>query len=379
MTIEDGFSFAHHVKEKPTFHIEDVIPNDYLRKTSKEKTMKKKTIIGVSVWAAIFIALMVVAAFFDLEINKALGDKDSIFGQFFRLFGELTGWIILPIAGAILFQATDRKTKAGVVMAIVWLIVTLVGWYLSVNYVLEEFIGTSYDGYESPYALLPLYNVIFALFFTFCTVFGTAKIDKKLMKKLAVFAFAMLIALALSQILANVMKIMWSRQRFRNLPIGNGGESAEGFTPWYHPNFGKNKGTNYFPDSAGMKESDAYKSFPSGHSAGAAMTFILVMLPDMFEKLKKYKVWFYVGPAVYTILVMISRIVNRAHYLSDVTVGATIGAVSCFVAIPIAKKLFRLVGKKIGIACPCQCASCAAQTSSESETDNSETVEAEEK
>ena len=75
--------------------------------------MKKSTLIGICTASAVFIALLLVATFYDLQISVALGNGDSLFGQFFRLWGEVTGWIVIPICAAILLRACDKKTKAG--------------------------------------------------------------------------------------------------------------------------------------------------------------------------------------------------------------------------------------------------------------------------
>ncbi len=310
--------------------------------------MTKKKLIGCVVGAVCFVAILLVATFYDLEISKALGNADSVYGQFFRLFGELTGWIVIPFATAFLFHVTGRRNKVAVVISVFWAVVTFVGWFLTVKYLLDEFTGASYaDGfYASPYRALLLYDAVFALLLTAGTLYGTSKISKQKQYKLAMLAAAILIALALSQGVTTVMKLVWSRQRFRNLPIGNGGADSTGFTPWYRPNFGKNKGVYYFPDSAGMKEEDAYSSFPSGHTCGAALTFVFVMLPDLFGKLKKYKICFYVFAIAYTVAVAISRIVNRAHYLSDTLFGGYIGMLSSFAAIAITYKVSAWGNKK---------------------------------
>lgn len=317
-----------------------------------EKIMKKKTIIGVSVGAVAFVALLLVATFYDLQINVALGNKDSVFGQVFRLFGELTGWIIVPIAGAILFAAVNKDTKLGRVLAVAWAVITFVGWLLSIKYIMDEFTGDSYiDGiYGSPYSMTIIYDVIFALAATPLTLFIAAKAKKETIEKLVYFAIAMLIALALSQLVVTVMKNIWTRQRFRNLGIGNGGDDSRGFTPWYVPGLGKNKAahTYYVEDVAGMRFEDAYKSFPSGHTAGAAMSLVIVMLPDLFKKLKKFKPLFIVVAVLYTVAVAISRIVNRAHYLSDVLFGGTIGFLSVWAGIAIANALKGGADKKDG-------------------------------
>lgn len=312
--------------------------------------MKKGTLVGIISTSVVFVALLLVATFYDLQISVALGNADSLFGQFFRLFGEATGWIIVPFAGAVLFCSTDKKTIIGRLLTVVWGIVVVVGWFLTVSYFVEEFTGDSYrDGlYGSPYNSLILYDVVFALIISFFHIFIVSKLKKETISKLVIFSIAMIIALALSQIVTTVLKNVWTRQRFRNLDIGNGGTSSNGFTPWYIPGLGKNReaALYYVEDVAGMMKEDAYKSFPSGHTSAAAMSFIVVMLPDIFEKLKKYKVWFYVGPIVYTALVAVSRIVNRAHFLSDVLFGGMIGILSVTFAIIAAKKLQSLCERK---------------------------------
>ena len=110
--------------------------------------MTKKKLIGCIIGAVCFVAILLVATFYDLEINKALGNADSVFGQFFRLFGELTGWIVIPFATAFLFQVTVRRNKIAVVISVFWAIATFVGWFLTVKYILGEFTGASYaDGF----------------------------------------------------------------------------------------------------------------------------------------------------------------------------------------------------------------------------------------
>ena len=303
--------------------------------------MKKKTLIGICAAVAAFIAILLVATFYDLQINIALGNADSIFGQVFRLFGESTGWLLIPIAAGFLLRASDRKTKAGIVLTVVWSVVLVVGWYLTLNYFLEQFTGKSYiEGlYGTPYRALIVYSVIFALMFSAVHAWCVFRISDATAKKLVFYAIVLLLALAISQLFTEVMKRIWTRQRFRNLDVGNGGTSSEGFTPWYHPNLGKNKAaaTYYVEDSAGMPLKDAYKSFPSGHTSAAALSLTAIVLPELFEKLKKYKVWFWVLPILYTVAVAISRIVNRAHYLSDVLFGGTIGVLSVFAAIALTK------------------------------------------
>lgn len=303
--------------------------------------MKKSTIIGICASAVAFVAILLVATFYDLQINIALGNANSFFGQFFRLWGEAIGWIVIPIAAGILMRASNRKMLAGKILTGVWAAVMLVGWFLTIRYFLEEFTGDSYieSLYGSPYKWLTVHSVVLAIIASGINAWAAFRIKEENVGKLVFFAVVLIIALALSQLVTTVLKNIWTRQRFRNLDIGNGGTSSEGFTPWYQPGLGKNKAaaTYYVEDSAGMPKSDAYKSFPSGHTSAAALTLSIVVIPELFEKVKKYKVWFWICPIVFTVLVAISRMVNRAHYLSDVLFGGTIGALSVFAAIALTK------------------------------------------
>jgi membrane-associated phospholipid phosphatase len=283
--------------------------------------VSKKTIIAICSCALAFLGVLTVATFFDLEINIALGNADSLFGQFFCLFGEATAWIIIPVAGIILYQAITEENKYRKWLKPLWILISLAGFYLLVDYFFDEMVE------EMNCEIL--YVIIFTLALTVLSILGTNKIDKKIMNKLVIFAAFMLVALALSQIVTTILKYAWSRQRFRNMPEGD----YSGFSNWYEPNwFNDGNGGTFISDFDGAEDSDAYKSFPSGHTSAAAMSFVLIMLPDLFEKLKKYKLWFYVVPAIYTVAVAISRIVIRAHFLSDVLFGGTIGVGSVFAA-----------------------------------------------
>ena len=84
--------------------------------------------------------------------------------------------------------------------------------------------------------------------------------------------------------------------------------------------------------------SDAFKSFPSGHTCSAAMSYVLIMLPDAidFKHKKAAKAICWICPIVITGLVATSRIVAGAHYMSDVTFGGTIG----FLCMLLAREIF---------------------------------------
>lgn len=301
--------------------------------------MSKKSVIAIASCAIAFLGLLAVATFFDLQINIALGKGESVFGQFFSYLGDSFAWVAIPISFIILYQAVQKNNKYYKVLKPLFLILTFVGFFLVSNYLFGKF--------ATKIKWKVMYVILFALLGTFFSVLGTNKVDKALMEKLVIFAVFTIACVAVSQGIVTVLKMLWARQRFRNLEGGNiAGGDVTGFTPWYKPTFGRHNEQYFVSDKFGAEDEDAYKSFPSGHTASAAICFVIIMLPELFEKLKKHKVWFYVVPSVLTAVVAISRIVNRAHYLSDVLFGGTITIITVFVVKYLVYKIYQKIRLK---------------------------------
>ena len=78
-----------------------------------------------------------------------------------------------------------------------------------------------------------------------------------------------------------------------------------------------------------------FGSFPSGHSANAAVTAAALGLIFM-------RTWVWVTGAVYTLLMMLSRTYLGAHWISDTIGGLLVGAgVAVIIWAPFANKLYR--------------------------------------
>ncbi len=60
--------------------------------------------------------------------------------------------------------------------------------------------------------------------------------------------------------------------------------------------------------------SDAYKSFPSGHTRSAAATFYLAAMADVLGINKKKKAALWCFAAAFTCAVALSRIMVGAHF-----------------------------------------------------------------
>jgi membrane-associated phospholipid phosphatase len=291
------------------------------------KKISKKAWLQIGICFAVFAAIATLAALLDLRISHAMYSANSFFGQFFNRVGKFPLWLAAPAAFTITFHQEFGKTKKS---AAAWKVATAAFTFLAWFFVMHEF----FDSFEIGVRFAVVYMLVLAAFLTAASLLATCKVDKKVMKKLFLFAVFMIIVLAVSNGAVQILKILWSRQRYRTMA---GSSTAinqylsqapyGGFSPWYKPEFLFRSPirTQGYMEAFRAYDSDAFASFPSGHAVAAACSFALILLPDIFEKLKKHNWMFWTFPAIYTAIVALSRIVAGAHYLSDVLFGSFIG------------------------------------------------------
>lgn len=235
---------------------------------------------------------LIAAAFFDLKLDIFLNNPENPIAVWFRNTGEIPGRMVCPLAGAVLFYTCEGKLKK-----LFGLIVNLggsayLGYYLGKYFFNDEF--------RMPFSILFGLGtgivILYAMRFIHIPQ-NTATVLRKIAFLGIVIMFVQITAI-------EGLKYLWGRVRFRDL-IAAG--SYDAFTPWYKIN-----GIN------------GNKSFPSGHTAGAGMSYLMMFFPFLSEKWnKKYSLCFII-PCIYTSIVAFTRLVMGAHYLSDVTAGGIV-------------------------------------------------------
>ena len=299
---------------------------------------KKSKIIEISLFSLILIGLMTIASLFDLQISQFLTKgalKEGAFythnfmGALIEVIGSFpifAALLVATLALANIFFKKESKIKylgwIFVILSIVdmtWItrdtfkyILRLVGneplykeWWMMIVYIA---IGT-------PIALVSQYLY-------------QKRVNVETNKKFVTFTWVILFTCAF-YILVNIIKGPVGRMRYRAMnEIGD----FTGYTPWYVISDAK----NIYGDL--VSTSDAFKSFPSGHTFSAGCCYVLLAVPDIFEKFnsKKYRILSYVITVCYTGLVGLYRIRVGAHYLSDVTIGGTMA----YLAAQVGRYLF---------------------------------------
>lgn len=142
------------------------------------------------------------------------------------------------------------------------------------------------------------------------------KVSQSTRKKIFFICIAGLFLMLWKVILISCAKRIVGRARFCNIVKGIGY-----YTPWYvinRPYMGS--------------------SFPSGHTGGASGMLLILLIPMLFENMKKYKMIFELTVFLYIIVAAFSRLVLGKHMLSDVSSAVVIMTFGFTVSLYILEK-----------------------------------------
>ncbi|MCD7722554.1 MAG: phosphatase PAP2 family protein [Clostridiales bacterium] len=251
-------------------------------------------------------AALIAGAFADLQLDIALNSPENPVAVWFYYTGEIPCRLICPLAGAVLFYFCEKRVARAAGLLLEMGGSAYLGYYISKYF----FTGDFKTAYGIVWGIG--FGIVLLFVFKYINVPGEYK---KILTALAVIGVAVM-AVQLS--LVECLKYLWGRVRFRDLLAAG---SYDAFTAWYIPN-----GLN------------GNKSFPSGHTAGAAMSFLIMLFPAAFCKWERHARLCCAGAFIYTAIVGVTRLVMGAHYLSDIAMGAVIGFSCVLVGIKVFEK-----------------------------------------
>ena len=285
----------------------------------------------------------IIGSFLDLQINQAIYSDGNHFGLIMASFGVYPCYAGLAFIGGGFLSTTLRRKDLAVIWKIVSFVLSAAAYAMAIYLCGKEWPST--NGYNVPH-LYWLSYLIAAIVFAGVYVwafFVCKKGDAKhlwtiLLVMTAIFTIALLPA-------GFVIKLFIHRPRYR-LAV-RGGVTA--FYNWWQmfPEYKKYIDTEVFGQVITKEE---FKSFPSGHSGtGMIMAMFLPFAAFFFPKLKGKEIMlFYIG-AAWGFLMMFSRLLVGAHYLTDTCMGSLICMVTFYVVneFAIHKKLYDIEEKAI--------------------------------
>ncbi|MGG7078213.1 phosphatase PAP2 family protein [Clostridium sardiniense] len=254
--------------------------------------MKKEYKIGLSIIGV----LLIIFAFTDLNISHAIYNPTSKFGLVFEAIGEFPAAVIATFCTVGLMLTRNKEKSAKYILGTIGYVVLLFFFsYMAATLPVKYF--------EGPEILIPILAIIY--------IGGSYAIAKKYSvsnkQELRNAAIVGVLTFVFVIIVFNSIKFAWGRERYRHM-IATG--TFDGFSMWLIPQ--------------GLASGNEFMSFPSGHSANAAIMVWITLIPTFVTSLKDKKNWFIGFTAIWTVLVPISRVIVGAHFASDVTMGVTI-------------------------------------------------------
>lgn len=326
-------------------------------------TLKQKSWIAVAVFVVVFAGLLIAATFTDLEVSNiltkhALKDgaylADDIFGVFFEIVGSTALYILIGVCATICFwffiKVYDKK-PLNIIFSVVCAVAGVVAFWLvfkdvydySIEHILKDAFATS-GNQLSRYEMIHKFEnngafiavqIFLGIAVEGLVILSLKSVSVDTLKKFTRFVLAFALMAVIANVLVMIIKVPVGRMRYRamNSEAGQVMGGFDNFTKW----FVSTDNNKLYDSKALFGYSDAFKSFPSGHTCAAGMIYSLIMLIDILD-LKKtwHKVAIWSSTIVLTGIVAVSRIVVGAHFFSDVLMGGTLA----FVCMIIAREIF---------------------------------------
>lgn len=279
----------------------------------------KKMRLHLYIVIGVFLTLIVLGSFFDLQINQAIFSQNNGFGIAVAGLSLIVGYGVISMMGGVVAYHALKITKV-TWQKILFMLLGLVYFGVATYFAGKEIFGPnawympsiSWAGYL---IAAPLMGGMSFLGF----LLGKKANNPKLWILMVVGAAFIIVALILG---TTVVKSILHRPRYR-LAIY---EYGVPFHEWWE------KCGNYkdYMTTFGLL-SEEFKSFPSGHTSVNAMTMLgVIILPFILGKeVKNQILYFYLG-LVWTLFVGFTRMLVGAHFLSDIGFGGLITAVCLY-------------------------------------------------
>lgn len=299
-----------------------------------EVTQKQRSFLmrGMGTFAVVLVVMLAAGTFVDYQVAEAIYAPDNPLVVFVSTLGLIPmaypGCLLLGVLmqRCLANQRPPALRIAGAVLCVV--LAAFFGALItrSVLSIRDGFGGLT--GSELPTLARMGIGAIIGV--GLCALgFNAGKANDA--KDLARCVLVVIVVLVGSYVLIEIVKNFMARPRPRVVLAGY--EGVE-FSPWYQ----KSSGTEGLMATFGL-ERDAFKSFPSGHSAQAAALLasfygLSLVYPGLRDKLGIALVI----EIIFALTVMACRMILGAHFLSDVSTGAFVSVIAFLIMMALQKR-----------------------------------------
>ena len=253
---------------------------------------------------------LMIGTFLDLKIAQNIFDSNNKLCILLEFAGYYPLYIPIPLLCSLIMVKNNSKLIqiSCYIIGEISLSVTII---CGIVFLKERNI-VIFNYYFSIFAAIIISFILQIIIYN-----GVKELNENVRDKLAVICFFGILLLIWKVILISGLKILFGRARYCTIVNGEGY-----YTPWYfinRPRMGK--------------------SFPSGHVGGGSGIFIILLIPMLFEKIKKHKFIFEICAGLYVIMLAFSRMILGKHMLSDVSAAMFIMTSGFMVIIRIFEKV----------------------------------------
>lgn len=264
-------------------------------------------------WGVAIIGI-IFGSFFDLQISTAIASADNGFALTVSAIGPTIGFAAVAAMGGG-FVALIVKGKYHIALKILFGVLAAACLGVAIFYPAGEYFGI--NGF---YGAAPEWAGYLIVIIPECAAMvGGYFIFRDYQNDKLWIIFCMIVVLLLIALLGIIprLKDFIHRPRYRGLVQ----YTDVTFHNWWEPFKEYRDYVNAHPDVP----HDNFKSYPSGHTAEASILLVaFTFLPFANKKFEKMQLPLFLGGCALVLLVAFARILAAAHFLSDVSWGATI-------------------------------------------------------
>ena len=250
----------------------------------------KKVCVWSSFIVAAILVLLAVATLFDLKVSEILYARDNTFGKIYEAIGKMPAFVLAVFACFALGENSKVNERRQVKRYFFYVCGYLAGILAFVDFGEMMLSSKLYALIAGAALSIPLSGI---------ALLSMKDITAEKLTALKKWAIVVLFSVVVIGIVVFLLKTVWSRARYVDTQ-----KSSAVFSPWYK--------------IVRVEDGD---SFPSGHAAFGGTLFLLLPLCGILDKFKGTEKAVFVAATLFVAIVMIARITDGHHYLSDVTVG----------------------------------------------------------
>ncbi len=249
----------------------------------------KKIYIWSSFVAAAILVLFAIGTLFDLKVSEILYFRANAFGKIYEAVGKMPAFVLSVFACNFLAENARVKECKKIKSVIFIALGYLAGILAFID--LGEMLFSSTK-------IAPVIGAILSVPLSVIVFFTVKKADPDKLASLKKWALVVLFTVAVTGILVFLLKTIWGRARYVDTQI-----SDAQYTPWY-------KIVRVGGDS-----------FPSGHAAFGGTLFLMLPLCGILEKFRNREKEVFLVSVIFVAVVMLARVTDGHHYLTDVSAG----------------------------------------------------------